>query len=69
MTVIIPRIHLNGTSKGELLDQLKAADRALGAAEEALGRAAPNARDYYVIEPNPFEQARRRRLSLGLSVS
>jgi hypothetical protein len=58
MTVIIPRVHLNGTSKGELLEQFKTADRALRAAEEALQRAAPNERDYYVIEPNPFEGAR-----------
>lgn len=43
----VPTIHLNGTSKQELLDQLIDAGQALRSAYVALCEAAPNARDYY----------------------
>lgn len=42
-----PTIHLNGTSRDELIRQLSAALVAIGSAREALAAASPNARDYY----------------------
>lgn len=44
----VPTIHLNGTSKKELLDGYRAAYSALGDAIEALRKTAPHGRDYYV---------------------
>lgn len=45
--MIFPSIHLNGTSKDALLEQLQGAYTALNAAFIALENAAPNGRDYY----------------------
>jgi len=45
--MIFPTIHLNGTSKGELLDQLCSASSAIADAIKALENAGPNGRDYY----------------------
>lgn len=45
--MMLPTIHLNGTSARELFDQTHEAARAIRAAMEAIGRAAPNGRDYY----------------------
>jgi len=56
----MPRVHLNGTSKDELLRQQLAAISALRVAVEGLAQAAPNARDYYVIGPTAFEAARKQ---------
>lgn len=56
--VVIPRIHLNGTSAQDLLDEMFEAKHALDQAIEALQRATPNARDYYVIGPNAVAEAR-----------
>jgi hypothetical protein len=53
----IPTVHLNGTSRQELIDQLYVAVRALHEAGSALARAAPNARDYYVQNPLAFSLA------------
>lgn len=47
----VPTVHLNGTSKAELLAQIEQAYGAIAAAIKALGNAHPNARDYYVQEP------------------
>ena len=46
--LIIPTIHLNGTSREELLSQLQAAARATADACLKLADAAPHPRDYYV---------------------
>lgn len=48
MSLAIPTIHLNGTSRDELLKQQIEAIRAIRLATLALAAAAPNARDYYV---------------------
>ena len=45
--VIVPTVHLNGTSAEELRDQLQAAIEALRTAQRMLVQAAPNGRDYY----------------------
>jgi hypothetical protein len=47
MTLAIPTIHLNGTSRQELIDQLSDAAHALEQAIEQVCKAAPNSRDYY----------------------
>lgn len=64
--LVFPDVHLNGTSADELLDQLKAANRALREAVEKLRMAAPNGRDYYTLSAGSFETAReqwRRRIA------
>ena len=45
--MIFPTVHLNGTSKESLLAGYMHALEALHAAQDALGAAAPNPRDYY----------------------
>lgn len=55
--LILPIVHLNGTSKNDLIEQHCEAGRALRDAMKALENMAPNARDYYPI-PGRFEQAR-----------
>lgn len=52
-----PRIHLNGTSKQELLEQLEAAYLALSNAILALSKAAPHGRDYYPISDDAIVKA------------
>ena len=49
--MMIPTVHLNGTSAGELIGQLEAASRALDTAIGALCEAGPNGRDYYPQGP------------------
>jgi hypothetical protein len=49
MTVIVPMVHSNGTSKEELMQQLLDAHHALTEALGAMGRASPHGRDYYVM--------------------
>lgn len=44
----IPTVHMNGTSKDDLLQQLMDAASALRSARELMQKAAPNGRDYYV---------------------
>lgn len=46
--LIIPIVHLNGTSKRQLLEQISNANHALIAAVDALQKMTPNARDYYL---------------------
>lgn len=43
----VPTVHLNGSSKEELLGQVLDAAHAVDAAIRKLADAAPNARDYY----------------------
>ena len=67
-TVIIPRVHLNGTSREELVDQIRRALDALSKADDALAYMSPNGRDYYPLGDSAIntaiEQHRRRRLML-----
>jgi hypothetical protein len=55
--LIIPTVHLNGTSKDELLEQIEEAYAAIGTAVKALAKMGPNGRDYYVQKDNPIYQA------------
>src|ERR1035437_1215708 len=47
MNMQLPTIHMNGTGKQALIDQLTAASDALETAFQAMKQAAPNGRDYY----------------------
>ena len=54
----LPTIHMNGTSPDDLLAGYRAAMDALTAAADALTACFPNARDYYVQDPQAFPAAR-----------
>jgi len=59
MTPLLPpSIHLNGTSKQEMVEGLVAVSDAAFALLEAMKRAAPNARDYYPQGPDAYGLAR-----------
>jgi hypothetical protein len=65
--VIVPTVHLNGTSKDELLKQLadvmeglRDANSALRDAEIAMAQATPHDRDYYVQGPRHGHEARHQ---------
>ena len=55
--MIVPAIHLNGTSKDALTDQLSEAGSAVQSAIAAVNAAAPNGRDYYPQGPQAIGQA------------
>jgi hypothetical protein len=56
--VVMPTIHLNGTSGDALLKAVQDAGVALNVALTALQETAPNARDYYVqADPKAFTHA------------
>jgi hypothetical protein len=69
MKLMIPSVHMNGTSRKDLLQQLEHASRAIGEAMEALREACPHDRDYYVQGPTAGpaarEQHRNRLRKLG----
>ena len=48
--IIVPCIHMNGTSKKDLSDRLEEAHDAIGVAYDILRQTAPNGRDYYVYD-------------------
>lgn len=52
-----PTVHLNGTSKEELVKQLQGAYNAVEIAIEALCHAAPHGRDYYPQDDNAISEA------------
>lgn len=47
--VMLPQVHLNGTSRDELLAQVREAHIQIKIAMDALCKAAPHGRDYYTI--------------------
>ena len=55
--MMVPTIHLNGTSKQSLLEDLGAAYSALDEAYNKLRLAAPNGRDYYPQGPTAINAA------------
>jgi hypothetical protein len=55
--MIFPTVHLNGTSKQTLLDDIEGAYAALDLAIRALANAAPNGRDYYLQGPTAIYTA------------
>jgi hypothetical protein len=60
--MMIPTIHLNGTSRQELLDGYVVALNAVRDAIIAVGNACPNGRDYYVQGPDATQKARGEHL-------
>ena len=59
----VPTVHLNGTSKESLLEDLSEAWHALNGAMNAMRKACPNARDYYVqSERGAFNNAMTQHL-------
>lgn len=57
--MMIPTVHLNGTTGEVLLDQYTAAAQAVQKAISALCDGGPNARDYYVQGPDAGFAAQR----------
>jgi len=57
--MMVPSIHLNGSSGEVLLDQNKGALEAVRKAIDAICDAGPNARDYYVQGPDAGLAAQR----------
>lgn len=55
--VIVPVVHLNGTSRDALVSQANAAVMALDIALGALQLAAPHARDYYPLGNGAYTRA------------
>lgn len=61
--ITIPTVHLNGTSKEELLQQLRVAAKAGDDFLDALNQAMPHDRDYYVQkDPHNGRVAREQML-------
>jgi len=56
-TIMVPTIHINGTSRADLLAGIVNAMDALHAAEIALAGAYPNGRDYYPQGPGAITEA------------
>mgnify|MGYP001604637144 CR=1 FL=1 len=54
--IITPIVHMNGTSRQALVEQLCTAYRAVQDALDALSLASPNGRDYYP-EPGRLQKA------------
>jgi hypothetical protein len=55
--MIHPTVHLNGTSKKELLNQWRAIYLALATARDTLRESGPNGRDYYPQGPDAIRTA------------
>lgn len=55
---MIPTVHLNGTGKQHLVQELLDAHKAVGAAILALHQVTVHGRDFYPQGPNAYGQAR-----------
>lgn len=53
----LPSIHVNGTSKARLIEDICEASQALDVAYEAMKRTGPNGRDYYTQGPDALASA------------
>jgi hypothetical protein len=62
-SLMTPSVHLNGSSKEHLVEDLCAAGDAVRLAIEKLEWAAPNGRDYYPQGPGAFPQALREHVA------
>lgn len=61
MTLTLPSIHLNGTSRKMLREDYSKAYHALEEFRDAFASIEFNARDYYVQGPDAFSRARAER--------
>lgn len=71
-TLLVPTVHLNGSSGEHLLEAVRAAFTAVDGAVAKLQDAAPNGRDYYPQGPTAINKAyeqHRDRLSRLLTVA
>ena len=66
--MILPTLHLNGTSSESLADGYAEAMKHLRAAMRALDACSPNARDYYPQGPAAYGQAAREHEARAKSV-
>jgi hypothetical protein len=57
MRLAIPTVHLNGTSRDDLVEQIALAIHALHEAGRALAGTCPNGRDYYTQGPAAISKA------------
>jgi hypothetical protein len=57
MPLTVPTVHLNGTSRKELLKQIEDAHAAVRNAIDKLCAAGPNGRDYYPQGPQAINHA------------
>ncbi len=61
--IIVPVVHLNGTSQEDLIRQISEANVALEKAIKALAQMSPNGRDYYLTgNLREAEKAHRERI-------
>jgi hypothetical protein len=58
--LVLPSVHLNGTSKGELEAQYRSMHEGISVAIKELSEAAPHPRDYYVQGDGAFDAARAK---------
>ncbi len=58
VSLTVPTVHLNGTSREELLRQVQDAGHAVFQARDVLAKASPNARDYYPQGERAYPAAR-----------
>jgi hypothetical protein len=56
----VPTVHMNGTSKKELLEQYKNAFTAVTTAVTELCKSSPHARDYYTQKGDQYPVARKQ---------
>jgi len=56
--MMIPTVHLNGTSKQNMLEELEVAHGAVNTAIDALRQVTVHGRDYYVQGEHAYLQAR-----------
>ena len=67
--MMVPTVHLNGTSREALLEQYTKAHNALEVGLNALCAAAPNGRDYYPQGPDAFAKAQAEHSALVTQVA
>ncbi len=67
--LIVPCIHLNGTSEADLTDAIEVAHAKLLEAFEFLKKTAPNGRDYYVYDNQSYSIARNQHDSRLLRIT
>lgn len=68
MTLAVPTVHLNGTSKNGLLEQITEALTALHEAERKLIATAPHGRDYYVQPGDAYAKAEAEHIERVLAL-
>lgn len=66
--MIVPTIHLNGTSREGLLEPLEVAYSSIREMEDAFQKTVPNGRDYYPQGPEAYEAARKQHLDQALKL-